>query len=109
MKWIKTLKFRLIVTMMGLVLLTILIISVSIISNQRHALEKQALQDSTTLGELLVTNTLTAVLFDDAISARQSLKALRVRRDISQVMVFRKCVRVVEFSREPVAFRRDSS
>lgn len=88
MKWIKTLKFRLIVTMMGLVLLTILIISVSIISNQRHALEKQALQDSTALGELLVTNTLTAVLFDDAISARQSLKALRVRRDISQVMIF---------------------
>jgi signal transduction histidine kinase/DNA-binding NarL/FixJ family response regulator len=88
MKWIKTLKFRLIVTMMGLVLLTILIISVSIVSNQRQAIEKQARQDSAALAELLVTNTLTAVLFDDASSARQSLEALRVRRDISQVMIF---------------------
>ncbi len=88
MKWIKTLKFRLIMTMMGLVLLTILIISIAIVSNQRQALEKQALQDSTALGELLATNTLTAVLFDDAVSAKQSLEALRVRRDISQVMIF---------------------
>ena len=88
MKWIKTLKFRLIMTMMGLVLLTILIISISIISNQRQAIEKQARQDSTALAELLVTNTLTSVLFDDASSARQTLEALRIRQDISQVSIF---------------------
>lgn len=88
MKWIKTLKFRLIATMMGLVLLTILIISSSIVSNQRQAIERQARLDSTALAELLVNNTLTAVLFDDAASARQSLEALRVRQDISRVMIF---------------------
>ena len=88
MKWIKTLKFRLMITMMALVLLTILIITVSIISNQRQAVEAQARQELTALGQLLVTSSLSSLLFNDEESARQTLQSLQVRPDISQAVIF---------------------
>lgn len=88
MKWINTLKFRLIMTMMALVLLTILIITVSIVSKQRQALEMQARQELTTLGRLLVTNSLSSLLFDDAESARHTLQSLQVWSDISRALIF---------------------
>lgn len=88
MKWIKTLKFRLMVTMMVLVLLTILIITVSMVSNQRQAMELQARQELNALGRLLVTNSLSALLFDDADSARQTLQSLQIRPDISRALIF---------------------
>lgn len=88
MKWIRTLKFRLILAMMALVLMTILIISVAIVSNQRQAIEQQSRQELSSLAELLETNTLSSLLFDDAESARQTLATLKVRPDIIQASIF---------------------
>lgn len=102
MKWIKTLKFRLMITMMALVLLTILIITVSIVSNQRQAIEAQARQELTALGQLLVTNSLSSLLFNDEESARQTLQSLQVRPDISRAVIFDdQARRFAEFQDKP--------
>jgi len=88
MKWTKSLKFRLILTMMLLGLLTISIISVVIISNQREAIKQQAQNDLNSLGDVLATNTLSSVLFNDPESANQTLASLRVRADIKQATIY---------------------
>lgn len=88
MKWIKTLKFRLIMAMMAVVMITIFIIAVAIVSNQRQAIEQQTRQELISLGDLLKTNTLSSLLFDDAESARQTLSSLTVQPDIIQASIF---------------------
>jgi signal transduction histidine kinase/CheY-like chemotaxis protein len=88
MKWMKTLKFRLIVTMMSLVVLVILIISVSVISNQRQQIEHQIREDLQSLASLLATNTTSSLLFYDDDSATQTLKSLQVRPDIRRAVIY---------------------
>lgn len=87
-KWTKSLKFRLIISMLLLGLLTISTISFAIISNQRDAIKQQAQRDLTSLGDVLVTNTLSSVLFNDADAATQILSSLRIRPDINQAVVY---------------------
>jgi signal transduction histidine kinase/DNA-binding response OmpR family regulator len=108
MKWIKTLKFRLMFTMMALVLLTILIITMSIVSNQRQAIEAQARQELTALGRLLVTNSLSSLLFNDEESARQTLLSLQVRPDINRAVIFdENARRFAEFQDQTVQTQID--
>lgn len=87
-KWTKSLKFRLVISMLLLGLLTISTISLAIISNQRDAIKQQAQRDLTSLGEVLVTNTLSSVLFNDPDSAIQILSSLRIRPDINQAIIY---------------------
>ncbi|WP_438970477.1 ATP-binding protein [Methylophaga sp.] len=88
MKWTKSLKFRLVMTLMLLGLLTISIISFAIISNQREVIRFHAQDDLNALGDILVTNTLAALLFNDPVAARQTLASLRVRPGINQAAIY---------------------
>lgn len=74
--------------MMLLALLTISIISIAIVSNQRDAMKRHAQKDLSSLGDVLATNTLSSVLFNDPDSATQTLASLRVRPDIEQATIY---------------------
>ena len=88
MKWFSTLKLRLIASFMALVMLTITIIAWYIVVHQRDVVEQHVRQELTALTDLLVTNSLTPILFDDSVSAQQNLLSLRVRPDIPEAVIF---------------------
>lgn len=88
MKVFRSLKSLLIASFMMIAILSITIIAWSALSHQRDAVSQQARQEVSSLSELLATNSLSPLLFDDVDSALSNLRLLHVRPDINQAVVF---------------------
>ncbi|OIN12739.1 ATP-binding protein [Oceanisphaera psychrotolerans] len=82
------LRTKLVLAMLALVVLVILPLSWTAVTNQRDMAEQQARQELLSLADVVSDNTLAALLFSDAISAQQTLNGLKVKPDLVAAMIF---------------------
>lgn len=75
-------------SMMMLVSLVIVIISYSVVKDQKQAAEQQAYNDLESLSQLIATNSLSAVVFNDSVAAQQTLLGLKNRPDLLSAIIF---------------------
>src|SRR5690606_19972272 len=69
-----SLKSRLLLSMLGVVLLTVALVSVTVVGSQRDVAYRQAEAELRSLGGMLAINTTAALLFGDSFAAQRSLE-----------------------------------
>lgn len=88
MNGFRSLRSRLIASFMVVAIVSIAIIAWSAISHQRDAMNQHARQEISALSELIASNSLSPLLFDDTEAALNNLRILNIRPDIRQAVVF---------------------
>ncbi len=83
-----SLKTKLMLSMMSLVTLVIILISYSIIKNQQQAAQEQAYDELSSLSQLIATNSISAVVFNDPVAAEETLSGLKSRSDLLSAVIF---------------------
>ncbi|BBB30279.1 ATP-binding protein [Neptunomonas japonica] len=84
----KSLKIRLLLSMIFLVVLVIAVILWAVISNQTQAAKDQAESELISISEMVAENIVAALLFSDPISAKNTLNSLKAKPDIYNAIIY---------------------
>jgi two-component system, sensor histidine kinase len=84
----RSLRFKLVLSMLALVALTIAIISISVLVNQNKVSKQQIESELVSIGKMMATNIVAPLVFADQSAADQVLGALKARPDIRAATVY---------------------
>lgn len=84
----KSLKVRLLLSMIFLVVLVTVVILWAVISSQTQAAKEQAKSELVSISEMVAENTVAALLFLDPVSAKNTLNSLKAKPDIYKAIIY---------------------
>ncbi len=84
----RSLKFRLLFSMLSLVVIVVTIMLWMIISSQTEVARKQAESELISISEMVAANTIAAVLFSDPVAAKNTLNSLKAKPDIYKANIY---------------------
>lgn len=88
MAMFKSLKVRLLLSMIFLVVLVTIIILLAVIDSQTKAAKSQAESELISISEMVAENIVAALLFSDPISANKTLSSLKAKPDIYNAIIY---------------------
>ncbi|MGY8872544.1 MAG: CHASE sensor domain-containing protein [Pseudomonadales bacterium] len=88
MNMFKSLKVRLLLSMVFLVVLVIVVILWAVISSQTRAAKEQAESELASISEMVAGNTVAALLFLDPVAAKNTLDSLKAKPDIYKAIIY---------------------
>ncbi|WP_350432075.1 ATP-binding protein [Shewanella sp. H8] len=83
-----SIRTKLIVSMLAIAILVIVIISTSLITKQYAITKEKAEQSLAVLSDIVASNSLSAVIFNDPVSAEKTLSALIAQPDIVHAAIY---------------------
>ncbi|WP_282109526.1 ATP-binding protein [Shewanella algicola] len=83
-----SIRTKLIFSMLAIALIVITIISTSLINQQYEITQQKAQQNLTVLSDIVASNSLAAVIFNDPSSAQKTLSALIAQPDIISAVIY---------------------